>query len=280
MTTLVSISSLVARGHVGNSAAAFALNRIGLEVWPVVTVALARHPGHGSVHCAVTSPSELAHLLQDVARDPLLPTVAAIHCGYLADEGQAEPVAALVAAVKRANADAVFCCDPIIGDDGALYVGEDIAAAIRDQLLPLADIATPNLFELGWLMGEQPLTTAETVACAKRLGPATVMVSSAPAMLRGTSAALLVGAQETLLAETPLFDKIPHGAGDLASALFLGHLLRGAPAHGALERSLASVFEILQRTVREGADELALIACQEALVRPAGPVHIRRLGGN
>mgnify|MGYP003385042447 CR=1 FL=1 len=51
--------------------------------------------------------------------------------GYLGSSSQAAPIAALVRALKALNPDAIYLCDPVIGDASGLYVPETTAAAIR-----------------------------------------------------------------------------------------------------------------------------------------------------
>jgi hypothetical protein len=150
---VIVISSHVVRGAVGNRAAVFALESLGFPVWAVPTVTLPWHPGHGRATRLVPDASEFAALINDLAHAPWLGEVGAIMTGYLGSSSQAAPIAALVRALKTLNPDAIYLCDPVIGDASGLYVPETTAAAIRDHLMPLADIATPNRFELGWLTG-------------------------------------------------------------------------------------------------------------------------------
>ena len=110
--------------------------------------------------------------------------------------------------------------DPIVGDNGRLYVADATAAAIRDELLPLATIATPNLFELQWLTG----AAGNPIEAAGRLGPQAVVVTSAAETRDAISTLLVAG---PALVERSLVRRhgIPNGAGDLLAGLFLGHLL-------------------------------------------------------
>src|SRR5687767_13630126 len=151
---VIVISSHVARGSVGNRAAVFALETLGHPVWAVPTVILPWHPGHGRATRIVPAPEEFASLMRDLEKARWLGEVAAVLTGYLGDASQADAAASLVRAVKAKNPDAIYLCDPICGDGGDLYVPESVAMAIRDRLLPLADIATPNRFELEWLSGK------------------------------------------------------------------------------------------------------------------------------
>jgi pyridoxine kinase len=278
MAALVSISSQVARGHVGNSATVFVLQRLGHAVWAVPTVVLPYHPGHGHAHAVATGPADLAALLKDLAESQWIGEVAAVLSGYLADPAQTEAIVSFVQAVKRRNGEALYSCDPILGDAGRLYVPEAVAAAVRDRLLPEADIITPDLFELGWLSGSTPREPSDIVAAAKALGVPAAPVTSAPALRRGGIATLLSGPSGAWLAETRELSGVPHGTGDLITALFMARKLSGAKDEAALESASASLFDILSRTVRARLDELALVEAQDALIRAAAPVRMHRIG--
>ncbi len=277
---VIVLSSFVARGSVG-ARAAFALERLGHRVWTLPTVILPWHPGHGRAHRMPVPEADFAALCADLARAPWLSEVGGIITGYLGSAGQADAAAALVAAVRAANPAALYLADPVIGDmaggKGGLYVPEPVAIAQRDRLVAIADIATPNRFELGWLTGQPVETLADIAAAARALGPKRVVVTSAPALMTGKIAAALVTATETIVAENQMIEGAPNGTGDLFAALFLSRLIGGASDEVALAAASASTFEVIARSVKAGARELELVDEQEALVRPMAMVDIRRL---
>lgn len=272
------VSSHVVRGSVGNRAAVFALEYVGHPVWAVPTVILPWHPGHGRGTRIVPPAAQFAALMKDLEEAKWLGEVGGVLTGYLGDAGQAGAAASLVRAVKARNPDAIYVCDPVCGDLGSLYVPEPVAAAIRDRLLPLADVATPNRFELEWLTGTRLDDLRSTVAAARAAGPKTMLVTSAPAMIAGGIGNLLVTPSETLLAEHRVIERPPKGLGDLTAALFLARLLAGQPAAEALQSTTASVYEVLARTARRGGDELQLETDAQSLSRPMAMVELRRLG--
>ncbi len=274
---VIAISSHVARGSVGNRAMVFALERLGFETWAVPSVVLAQHPGHGPSERIVPDPNRFANLLQALIQDELTRDVAGIVSGYLASADQAHAVAALVETVKAQKPDALYLCDPVIGDMGGLYVDAALAAAIRDRLMPLADIATPNAFECAWLAGAagaQP----DLVPLARSLAPAALLVTSAPALMRGHIGNLLVTDRDPILFEHPLVSTPAKGTGDLLAALLLARRLEGLSLAKAAEKAIASVFAIVAGTAKAGADELLLPALQDAIVAPHTAIAARRLG--
>ncbi len=274
---VIVLSSHVARGSVGNRAAVFALETLGFPVWAVPTVVLPWHPGHGRATRIVPPPADFANLVADLARAPWLGEVGGVLSGYLGDATQAEAVAGLVRAVKAKNPRALYVCDPVIGDRGGLYVPETLAESIRDRLLPLADIATPNRFELEWLTGAPLPDLPAAMSAALHAGPPIMMVTSAPATHAGGIGNLLLTGNEALLAEHRMVPDAPHGLGDLTAAVFLARLMDGIPHPKALQSTTAAVFEILARTAKRGADELTLETDAQSLVHPMAMVQLRQL---
>jgi pyridoxine kinase len=268
------ISSHVVRGSVGGRAA-FVLEQAGYRVWSLPTVVLPWHPGHGRAHRIAPDPDDFAALCGDLSNSPRLGEIGAVLTGYLGSAGQAEPIARLIKAVRTANPAAVHVADPVVGDENGPYVPADIAAAQRDVLVPLADIATPNRFELAQLTGRSTETMAGLVAAARAFGPPRVLVTSAPAMMRGRIAVALVEQERVVMAENPLVHGAPSGTGDLFAALYLARSLAGASDESALEHAVAATFEMVVQSVRADSGELELAAAQDVLRRPSSAVDVR-----
>lgn len=285
---ILSVQSRVVFGHVGNSAAAFALERRGHEVWAVDTVRLSNHPGHGAREGCAADPAEVAALIRGVERTAGFERCEAVLGGYL---GTADTGAALLEAVgriKRANPAAVFCLDPVMGDDAeGLYVAPDVAAFVAEELIGAADILTPNLFELSRLAGHRPATLDETIDAAEKIrrdGVRAVVVTSLPFgadRVRSDESGQqvvsnLVVADGAWLATTPRLERKAKGAGDLLAALFLSWQLSGAGWADALGNATASVFGILEATEPDALD-MALIAAQGELAAPTHSVDATRI---
>ena len=274
---VIVISSHVARGSVGNRAAVFALETLGYPVWAVPTVILPWHPGHGRATRIVPEPEQFAALMKDLEQAPWLGEVAGVLSGYLGNAEQANAVASLVKAVRAKNPRAIYICDPVMGDAGGLYVAEPLARALRDVLAPIADIATPNRYELEWMSGAKLDDMRSVIAAASEAGPATMLVTSAPAMMAGGTGNLLLTQSAALLAEHRIIERPPNGLGDLTAAVFLARLLDGQPAAKALQSTTAAVYEILARTAKRGGDELQLETDAQSLSHPMAMVQLRHL---
>lgn len=275
--TVIVISSHVVRGSVGNRAAVFALESLGHPVWALPTVILPWHPGHGRATRMTIPPDVFSAMIDDLCGAPWLGEVGAVLSGYLGDPGHAAAIRRLVDAVRQRNGDVPYLCDPVIGDIGGLYVPQATADAIRDELLPIASIATPNRFELAWFAGAALDDNASVMDAALSLGPERVLVTSAVPMMSGGIGNLLLTARHAFMAEHRAIQDVPNGLGDLLSAVFLSRQLSGEGDERALQMATASVFEVLARTVKRGSDELTLEQDAGSLARPMAMVQMRRL---
>lgn len=277
LPAVVVTSSHVARGTVGNRAAVFALETLGFRVWAVPTIILPWHPGHGPATRIVPDVAQFAAMMSDLTRAPWLGEVGAVMSGYLGHPGQAGPIARFVEAVKARRPDARYLCDPVIGDGSGLYVKQETAEAIRDELMPLADIATPNRFELEWLSGRGLPDLEDLSRAAREAAPPTMLVTSAPGSSEGHIGNLLLTDDLRLLAEHERHAKAPNGVGDLMATLFLAGVLARKPPRGALRDATATVSEVLGKAIAREADELMLAADVQGIRRPGVPIYVRDL---
>jgi pyridoxine kinase len=267
MARVLALSSHVVRGHVGLAATVSALQWLGHEVWALPTVLLASRPGLGRLVKRDVPAQELAGMLSALEADGCWPTIDAVLTGYFVTPGAVAAAAQAIARIKDANPRVLVLVDPILGDAGRLYVAEETAQAIRHELIPLAAVATPNLFELEWLTGAAARDLGDVAQAARRLGPATVVVTSASQSDAGI-ATLMVTATERIERVAPQRAGIPNGSGDLFAGLLLGHLLNGCTGKAALDASLADLDRVLAASV--GRDMLQLSALT-APGRPGSP---------
>jgi pyridoxine kinase len=272
---ILSIQSHVAYGHVGNSAATFIMQRLGVEVWPVNTVCFSNHSGYGGFSGHVAKPDEISTLIEGLASLAVLKRCDAVLSGYVGALESGPVILDAVTTVRRANPQALYCCDPVIGDAGSgIYVRPGVAEFLRDRGVPAADIVTPNQFELEHLCASKVATRGDLVAALRRLrdrGPRVVLVTSLVTADTPPDAIDIVVSddQHVYLTRTPRLDRVFNGAGDAMAALFLVHYLRSRSAPQALGACVASVFGVVRRTAEPGSRELLLIEAQEELVRPS-----------
>jgi pyridoxine kinase len=280
---VLSIQSSVAYGRVGNRAAVPVLERLGHDVWPVDTVAFSNHPAHGSFRGRVVPAAEIAALVEGLATRGVFGRCDAVLSGYLGDPATAAVVADAVARVRSASSRALYCCDPVIGEVGrGVYVRAGIPEAFRDRLVPLADIVTPNPFELELLTGVAPTTLEAAYAATRALvlrGPGLVVATGLrPTDAPGELAVLAATRDSAWLIRHPRRVVRVWGTGDAFAALFLGAYLARRDSRAALEHAVAALDEVLAVAEAKDADELPLVATQDALVRPRARFSAERFG--
>jgi pyridoxine kinase len=272
---LLSIQSHVAYGHVGNAAAVFPLQRIGVEVWPIHTVQFSNHTGYGEWTGRVFEAELITELVRGIAARGVLGGCDGVLSGYM---GSAEIGAAIldaVAQVKAANPRARYCCDPVIGDVGrGIYVRPGIAEFMRDFALPAADVATPNQFELELISGRTVATLRDAraaIAAVHAIGPKAILATSLHTDQTPGDAIDLVASDPSgaFRVRTPKLPISVNGAGDAIAALFFAHYLRTNSAADALSRAASSVFGVLKRTADAPSREILLIEAQEEFVNPS-----------
>lgn len=276
MAIVLCISSQTARGYVGGSAARIALERLGHQAWLLPTVVLSNHPGHCVFAGEQVPPGRLRAMLDALKANGWIEEIDAVLAGYLPTAEHVRFAESAIEAVRGVNPQARVLCDPILGDDpDGLYIDETAAQALRDAVLPLADVVTPNRFELEWLTGLGAGSAAEAAKAAAALAAPSALVTSLPGAAPGTLCNLLWSNGKALVGEVALRSFAPHGAGDLLAALFLGHLLKGASMEEALGRAVAGVEAALEASGM--ADELQLTA-DDGWAR-ASPLPVAPLAG-
>jgi pyridoxine kinase len=279
----LSIQSAVAYGHVGNSAAVFPLQRIGVEVMPVYTVNFSNHTGYGAWRGPLISPDDVREVIAGIEDRGAFPKIDVILSGYQGSEGIADVILDAVARIKAANPNAVYSCDPVMGNaKSGCFVAPAIPVLLRDRVVPVADLITPNQFELGYLTGTEPdslESTLESVDLVRASGPRTVLVTSVerPDREEGTIEMLAVDDRGAWIVQTPLLPMKANGSGDVTAALFTAHHRRTGDAADALARTASSVFDLLANTHESGERELRLVESQEAYAHPRMQFEVRQV---
>src|SRR6476661_5870485 len=245
---ILSIQSSVAYGHVGNSAAVFPLQRLGHEVWPVLTVHFSNHTGYGAWRGPLLAPEDVAEVIAGIEDRGVLGEADAVLSGYQGDPAVGAVILDTVARVKALN----------------------------------ADVVTPNHFELDFLAGRTTRTLEEVLAAVdavRERGPRDVLVTSVlhDGVPEGSLDVVAVSDEGAWAVTTPLLPISPNGCGDVTAALYLAHLTSTGSAETALARTTASVFAILEATIAAGTREIALVAAQDAIATPPETFVPRRL---
>ena len=280
---IISIQSHVAFGHVGNSAAAFPLQRLGHEVWPVNTVLFSNHTGYGAWRGDVLAVSTVREVLAGVEERGGFDRAKAVLSGYLGTPELGEAVLETVTAVRARRPGALYVCDPVMGDlDRGFFVRDGLPEFFKGEAVPRADIITPNQFELAYLADQELQSMADVLAAARRvreMGPKLVMVTSLELADRpGELGMLAESALGTWVVWTPRLAVKLSGTGDVFTALTLANWLASqADPAATLERTASAMFGLVEATVEAGEDELVLIAAQDRLVDPPRRFKAERL---
>ena len=280
---ILSIQSAVAYGHVGNSAAVFPLQRIGVEVLPVYTVNFSNHTGYGAWRGPLISPNEVRDVILGIEERGAFADIDVVLSGYQGGEGIADVILDTVTRVKAANPSAIYACDPVMGNArSGCFVAPAIPVLLRERVVPAADIITPNQFELGFLTGTEPEDLDSTLAAAdaaREMGPRTVLVTSVerPDSPQDTIEMLAVTDDGAWIVQTPRIPMKANGSGDVTAALFTAHLNRSGDAADALARTTSSVFALLAMTHESGQRELQLVQAQDHYAAPQMQFDVQRV---
>lgn len=284
MVNILSLQSWVAAGHVGNAAALFPLQRLGAEVTAIHTVQFSNHPGHGTFTGRMFPAADIADLVAGLDVHGALAACDGVLSGYVGDPAVGAAILDAARRVRAANRDALWCCDPVMGDNGALYVRATLPEFFINAAVPQADILTPNRFELELLTGAPAPTLAAACKAAAALrarmraaGPRLVLVTSLDVAETPPDSLdmLLAAACGTFRLRTERLPSLFSGAGDLLAALFLFHVLTGKPAAEAAGCAAASVAGVLWHTWQAGGGELRIVAAQQEFLAPTRTVLVQ-----
>jgi pyridoxine kinase len=283
MNNILSIQSHVAYGHVGNASAVFPMQRLGVEVWPIHTVQFSNHTGYGAWKGQVFDGPVIEELVEGIAERGVLPRCDGVLSGYMGSADIGNAILSAVARVRAANPDALYCCDPVIGDVGrGVFVRPGIPEFMRDQAVPAADIVTPNQFELDYLSGIKTVALAEAkeaVSAVQLIGPKVVLVTSLHTEETPADAIDLLAGQGGSFwrVRTPKLSLHVNGAGDAIAALFFVHYARSGSAELALGEAASSVYGLLKRTEEAGSREILTVAAQDEFVAPTHRFPVARV---
>ena len=272
---LLSIQSHVAYGHVGNAAAVFPLQRMGVEVWPIHTVQFSNHTGYGNWKGSVFDAGMISEVVTGIEQRGVLGECDGVLSGYLGSAEIGDAVLDAVKTVKRANPEARYCCDPVIGDVGrGIFVREGIPEFMRNKAVPAADVITPNQFELDYLSkrASKSLSHArDAVRALHDLGPRAILVTSLHTDNTPQNSIDLMASDENgcFTVRTPKLPLTVNGAGDAIAAIFFAHYLRSGNIGEALSRAASGIFGVLAQTAEAGSREIQLVAAQDEIVSPS-----------
>lgn len=254
---VLSIQSHVVSGYVGNKSATFPLQVLGFDVDAINSVQFSNHTGYGFWKGQVLAEQELVELTGGLAHNGLDCQYTHLLTGYNRSKSFLTHIANIVCQLREKNPGLIYLCDPVIGDIGrGVYVPTELIDVYKESIIPIANIVTPNQFELELLTGK-PLKTIEDVweatATMHGMGPKTVIISSSELCDKNSllclGSTIVDGKKEKAMITFPKLEASYTGTGDLFSALLLAWMWRtDNNLKQSLEFTVATIQAVLQRT--------------------------------
>ena len=275
MQTVLLISSFVSASPIGAVASAFCLRRLGFNVVTLPTTLYGRHPGWGAQGGSVNDPQLFEDIWQGIAAQNI--PFDAVMTGYMASPDHVDISCEIISGLTK-DKNIPVLVDPIMGDNGALYISERTAHALIDHLIPKASLITPNLWEFDYITThsrsqadtspdvQDSRSVAHIARTAQKTFKKDMIVTSIP--LGTEIGALCLKGQDVHYMGHEKFNHVPHGGGDALAALCLAHLLSGKPLAEALAYSVSSIARIMDYAHKHSSRELPLIQMQDSLINP------------
>lgn len=270
-TSIISIQSQVVHGHVGNSAAVLPMQAHGLNVAAVPTTLLSNHPHFETMRGRVLESELVGDLLRGIEERGLIQTSRYIVSGYLGSRANGDVVAAFVERARRINPGITYICDPVMGDVNlGVFVADQVVECLLERLIPMADLLTPNQFEVGLIAGYSPTSWREFNVAVDR------MQAYRGARLVATSCVFddtPEGSLENVVCDgdnrtrltSPRLPIIPVGTGDLYTGLLTAKLAHGFTLVDAAQNAAAAMLTILGRTIAAGEHDMQLATVIDAV---------------
>lgn len=285
---ILSIQSHVVSGYVGNKSATFPLQILGFEVDAINSVQFSNHTGYKHIKGQVLTDKDLGELADGLKANKLDYEYTHLLTGYVGNKTFLERIAALVKHLKQINKDLIYVCDPVMGDNGKMYVPQDLLPVYADTIVPLADIITPNQYEVELLTGKAIETIDDAwkaIDILHNKGCKTVVMSSSELgneeFLLGMASTKIGCSKKIVTIQIPKYPASFTGTGDLFASLFLAWMHKERDVQTALDKTIATIQSVLKRTLKYAEEvgrspqtlELKLIQSKKDIEEPNVSVH-------
>ncbi|CAH0691874.1 unnamed protein product [Spodoptera exigua] len=220
---VLSIQSHVVHGYVGNKSAVFPLQVLGFEVDSINTVQFSTHTGYKHIKGTSLKNEELDELIDGLTMNDV-DYYTHFLTGYSRSPDSLKKIVEILKKLKEKNPNLNYVCDPVMGDNGRMYVPEDILPVYRDVVVPLADVITPNQFEAELITGLKMNSLEDALKIIEALhkkGPKTVVLSSTELGDETYMIAIASTGGVQYQINIPKLDDAFTGTGDLFASLFL-----------------------------------------------------------
>ncbi|KVH92401.1 Phosphomethylpyrimidine kinase type-1 [Cynara cardunculus var. scolymus] len=203
---VLSIQSHTVQGYVGNKSAVFPLQLLGYDVDPIMSVQFSNHTGYPTFKGQVLNGKQLWELIEGLEANNLL-YYTHLLTGYIGSVSFLNTVLEVVSKLRSINPTLTYVCDPVMGDEGKLYVPPELVSVYREKVVPVASMLTPNQFEAEQLTGFRIASEQDGREACRHLhaaGPSKVVITSI--CIDGNL--LLIGSHQKEKGQSPVQFKI------------------------------------------------------------------------
>lgn len=261
MKSVLSIQSHVSHGYVGGRAAIFPLQCQGWEVDSINTVNFSNHTGYGSVRGSSINEADLVDIFKGL--NNIQVSYDAIITGYIPNASLIAVTNENIKSLKLNNDSLLYLLDPVMGDQGFLYVDESCVDEYKKILEDrVVDIITPNQFELELLVGFKVKNESDLNLAINHLhlkfNIKYVVISSLTDIKKSSEdliycAISTMGEEKIQIFSIPVINSYFTGVGDLFSALLLDKLYNSLQCHESklpsLSKAVSQVLTIMLKTL-------------------------------
>ncbi|OAD47024.1 Pyridoxal kinase [Eufriesea mexicana] len=248
---ILSIQSHVVSGYVGNKSAIFPLQLLGFEVDAINSVQFSNHTNYKTCKGQILNDKDLEDLMNGLAQNDL-DNYTHLLTGYIGTVSFLKKIVEVVHSLKLKNPNLIYVCDPVMGDNGKMYVAEELKEIYKKEIIPLADIIVPNQFELELLSDMKINTMSELQSSIKKLhkvGPQVVAISSIEIIKDKLTSVISTKKDNKLIKiDIPKISISFTGSGDLYAALLLAHTYLQDDMITAIEKTTNSLYSVLLKT--------------------------------
>lgn len=250
---VAAIHDLSGMGRVSLTVVIPILSSMGFQVCPLPTAVLSNHTQYPHFSFLDLT-DEMSKIIEEWKK--LDVQFDAIYTGYLGSPKQIQIVSDFIDGFRQA--DSLVVIDPVLGDNGRLYTGFDEKMIVEmQQLITKADVITPNLTELFYLLDKpfkEENSDEELKSYLRELsdkGPEVVIITSVP--VRNDPHKTSVYAYNRQGSRywkvtCPYLPAHYPGTGDTFTSVVTGSLMQGDSLPIALDRATQFILQGIRAT--------------------------------
>lgn len=258
------IHSKLSNGYVGSNTTSLVLQLGGYDVITVPTVLYSNYLGTSIVGGGKVSEDLFSSILDGVLALNVLKDVSTIITGFIGSAEQVRITAHFIKKMKAYKPEILYLCDPVMGDtDKGQYVESDVPKALVEYLVPLADLLTPNQFEVENIINK-PIDTIKNIprllADNFDLSKQKIVITSGISDVSRTDLIYncIVENKNCDIIKTKKIDLHPAGTGELFTAHLYLSILRGMKLRDAVSISADILSTVLLKMYNKNKTDFEL----------------------